>query len=121
MATPKKRGTATSNFGVTKRESHDAPAFYERFEPPDASEDDLGLLLRGEVIWRKGEGAGGNCAWGSFRSPTNPVLRDITERVLIASKGRFDRAKGRAERELLGLPFGNDILAEDFMADTLDV
>src|SRR2546423_388792 len=84
-------------------------------------QDDLGLLLRGEVIWRKGEGAGGNCAWGSFRSPTNPVLRDITERVLIASKGRFDRAKGRAERELLGLPFGNDILAEDFMADTLDV
>jgi site-specific DNA-methyltransferase (adenine-specific) len=84
-------------------------------------QDDLGLLLRGEVIWRKGEGAGGNCAWGSFRSPANPVLRDITERIVIASKGRFDRAKARAERELLGLPFENEILAEDFMADTLDV
>ena len=36
MATPKKRGTATSNFGVGKRESHDATAFYERFEAPDA-------------------------------------------------------------------------------------
>ena len=58
-------------------------------------QDELKLLLRGEVVWRKGEGAAGNCAWGSFRSAANPVLRDITERVVIASKGRFDRALGR--------------------------
>src|SRR3989442_14345796 len=31
-------------------------------------EEDLGLLLRGELIWQKGEGANGSCAWGSFRS-----------------------------------------------------
>jgi DNA methylase len=43
----------------------------------------LGLLMRGEVVWRKGEGASGSCAWGSYRSPANPVLRDLTERVLI--------------------------------------
>lgn len=55
-------------------------------------QDDLHLLLRGEVIWQKGEGASGSCAWGSFRSAANPVLRDVTERVVIASKGRFDRA-----------------------------
>ena len=55
-------------------------------------QDDLGLLLRGEIIWRKAKGAGGSCAWGSFRSPANPVLRDVTERVIVASKGRFDRA-----------------------------
>ncbi len=59
-------------------------------------QDRLGLLLRGEVIWQKGEGASGSCAWGSYRSPANPVLRDLTERVVIASKGRFDRAR-RAE------------------------
>src|SRR5690348_11111435 len=49
MATPKPReprragtkgGTATSNFGVGKRESHDATAFYERFEAPALSGDD---------------------------------------------------------------------------------
>ena len=44
MATPKKRGpkggTSTSNFGVGKRESHDASAFYERFEAPTVSGDD---------------------------------------------------------------------------------
>ena len=58
-----------------------------------SSQDDLGLLLRGELIWQKGEGASGSCAWGSFRSAANPVLRDITERVVVASKGRFDRAR----------------------------
>ncbi|MHB8290179.1 MAG: DNA methyltransferase, partial [Acidimicrobiales bacterium] len=42
---------------------------------------DLALLQRGEVIWWKGRAAGGSCAWGSFQSPANPVLRDITERV----------------------------------------
>src|SRR5437660_3853052 len=52
-------------------------------------QDDLGLLLRGEVIWLKAEGASGSCAWGSYLSATNPVLRDVTERIVIASKGRF--------------------------------
>ena len=231
MATPKKRGpkggTSTSNFGVGKRESHDASAFYERFETPSVSDDadvpapyviaeplvegdarhmdsvrdnsvalvvtsppyfagkqyeeelaregvpasyleylemlrevfaecarklepsgriavnvanlgrkpyrslsadvihilqdDLKLLLRGEVIWRKGEGAAGNCAWGSFRKAANPVVRDITERVIIASKGRFDRAKDRPEREHSGLPSQSTIDADEFMAATLDV
>ncbi|MEO7802947.1 MAG: DNA methyltransferase, partial [Actinomycetota bacterium] len=41
-------------------------------------QDRLGLLLRGEIIWVKGQGAGGSCAWGSFQSPANPVLRDLT-------------------------------------------
>ncbi len=84
-------------------------------------QDDLGLLLRGEVIWRKAEGASGNCAWGSFRSAGNPVLRDITERVIIASKGRFDRAHSKKDREKRGLPHLDTIGAEDFMASTLDV
>ena len=54
-------------------------------------QDDLGLLLRGEIIWQKAEGATGSVAWGSYRKATNPVLRDLTERVIVASKGRFDR------------------------------
>jgi DNA modification methylase len=84
-------------------------------------QDDLGLLLRGELIWQKGEGATSSCAWGSFRSATNPVLRDITERVIIASKGRFDRARSVKQREVEGLPFENTVMTEDFMALTLDV
>ena len=85
-------------------------------------QDELGLLLRGEVIWRKADGAGGNCAWGSFRSPSNPVLRDLTERVIIASKGRFDRAQTPAERKEQDFPHLPHLLTSDeFMEATLDV
>jgi DNA modification methylase len=83
---------------------------------------ELGLLLRGEVIWRKADGAGGNCAWGSFRSPSNPVLRDLTERVIIASKGRFDRAQTPDQRREGGFPSEPHLLTSDeFMEATLDV
>ncbi len=84
-------------------------------------EDDLGLLLRGEIIWQKAEGASGSCAWGSFRSASNPVLRDVTERVIVASNGRFDRAKTVKQREAAGLPHQNTLMTDDFMALTLDV
>ncbi len=84
-------------------------------------QDRLGMLLRGEIIWQKARGAGGSCAWGSYRSPQNPVLRDVTERVIVASKGRFDRAIKRARREQLGLPHVPTIETDDFLSATLDV
>jgi len=84
-------------------------------------QDDLGMLLRGEVIWRKAKAAGGNCAWGSYRSPQNPVLRDVTERVIIASKGRFDRAVKRSRRRETGLPHEPSIDADAFLEATTDV
>ena len=84
-------------------------------------QDRLGLLLRGEVIWHKARGASGSCAWGSFRSPANPVLRDLTERVVIASKGRFDRSLSRAVRQQRGLPSGISLTKEEFIEATTDV
>ena len=222
-----RRRTATSNFGVTRRENHDASAFYDRFRTPDLSDDDtvlpptpvaepfvhgdarsmdavadgsvalvvtsppyfagktyeeeleregvpssyleylelleavfaecvrklepggriavnvanlgrkpyrslsadvirilqdrLGLLLRGELVWQKGEGANGSCAWGSFRGAANPVLRDITERVVVASKGRFDRARSVKQRRAEGLPAESTLMTEEFLALTLDL
>ncbi len=83
-------------------------------------QDDLGFLLRGEIVWIKADGASNNCAWGSYASAANPVLRDLTERIVIASKGRFDRAVKRSVREKQGLPFENTITGDDFMAWTLD-
>lgn len=224
----KRRGTETSNFGVGRRESHDASKFYSRFSPPELSDDsvisphvvrdeifcgnakdmsdtqvadasvalvvtsppyfagkeyeealgqghvpgtyfeylsmleavfsrcveklepggrmainvanlgrrpyrslssdiitmmqDLGLLLRGEIIWQKARGASGSCAWGSFQSPTNPVFRDLTERIVVASKGRFDRAKSRRERERdPDLPSQISLFKEEFMETTIDL
>lgn len=84
-------------------------------------DDDLGLLLRGEIIWKKGDGASGSCAWGSYRSPTNPVLRDITERVIVASKGRFDRAVEVGQRRSQGRPYVSSISTDEFLDATLDV
>ena len=82
-------------------------------------QDDLGLLLRGELIWQKGDGASGSCAWGSFRSAANPVLRDVTERVIVASKGRFDRARSVTRRAAEGLPHESTLTTDDFLALTL--
>ena len=87
----------------------------------DVLQNRLKLLLRGEVIWRKARGASGNCAWGSFRKAANPVLRDVTERVVIASKGRFDRAVARDKRIAAALPSENSIDTREFMEATMDV
>ena len=84
-------------------------------------QDRLGLLLRGEVIWRKAAGATGSCAWGSFQRPANPVLRDLTERVVIASKGRFDRPFPPALRKKMGLPYEATLTRDEFMEATTDV
>ncbi len=84
-------------------------------------QDDLKMLLRGEIVWWKARGATGSTAWGSFQSAANPVLRDLTERVIVASKGRLDRALPRAKRRERGLPHRNSIGKEEFMEATLDV
>lgn len=73
---------------------------------------DIGFLMRGEIIWNKGAGAGVSMAWGSFRSASNPVLRDVHEYILIFSKGDFGRvATGRE----------STISREDFMEWTKSV
>jgi site-specific DNA-methyltransferase (adenine-specific) len=83
-------------------------------------QDDLGYLLRGEIVWIKGAGLNSSCAWGSYASASNPVLRDVTERIIVGSKGRFGRAIDRPKRELLGLPFENTISGDEFRELTLD-
>ncbi len=87
----------------------------------DILQNRLHLLLRGEVVWQKARGATGSCAWGSFQSPVNPVLRDVTERIIIASKGRFDRALSRKERSAVARPSDVSIYKEEFMEATMDV
>lgn len=72
---------------------------------------EIGFFMRAEIIWRKAKGASGSCAWGSWRSAKNPVVRDVHEYLLCFSKGRFDRAHR-------GEP---DISAENFMDGTLSV
>lgn len=87
----------------------------------DILQNRLKLLLRGEIIWQKARGAGGSCAWGSFQRPGAPVLRDLTERVIIASKGRFDRAQRAQDRKRTNLPAVGSATADEFMEATTDV
>lgn len=58
---------------------------------------DIGFLMRGEVIWDKSASAGASTAWGSFKSATNPTLRDVHEYIMIFSKETFGREKNGKE------------------------
>jgi DNA modification methylase len=84
-------------------------------------EEELGLLLRGELIWQKAKGAAGNCAWGTYQKPGDPVLRDLTERIVVASKGRFDRAIPPVKRAAGGYPSEATIFRDEFLEATIDV
>lgn len=81
----------------------------------------LGYLLRGEIIWQKSHAAGGSCAWGTYQRPGNPVLRDVTERIIVASKGRFDRARTAEERSDVGLPHQGTMTMDEFVDATVDL
>ncbi len=71
----------------------------------------IGFLPMGEIIWQKGKGASGNCAWGSWMSAKAPRLRDIHEYLLVFAKEKFVRPdKGES-----------DIGREEFMQSTLSI
>jgi site-specific DNA-methyltransferase (adenine-specific) len=50
---------------------------------------DLGFLMRGIIYWDKGASVGVSTAWGSWRSASNPTLRDVGEYILVFSKGDY--------------------------------
>ncbi|MFO7318603.1 MAG: site-specific DNA-methyltransferase [Limnochordia bacterium] len=72
---------------------------------------ELGFLPAGEIIWRKGKGASGSCAWGSWKSAKAPRLRDVHEYLLVFAKESFSRPDDGV----------SDIGRDEFMASTLSV
>jgi modification methylase len=74
---------------------------------------ELGFLMRGEIIWNKAASASPSTAWGSWKSPANPTLRDVHEYILIFSKGNFPR-KNPHKRE-------STITREEFLEFTKSV
>lgn len=71
----------------------------------------LGFQTAGEIIWQKGKGMNGSCAWGSWMSAKSPRLRDLHEYLLVFTKEGFSRPdKGES-----------DISKEEFMSGTLSV
>jgi modification methylase len=61
-------------------------------------------LHRGHIIWDKGASAGISTAWGSFRRPTNPTLRDVHEYVTVWSKDQL-KLEGAGETGVTGNQF----------------
>lgn len=53
--------------------------------------EELGFLMRGEIIWDKSSSAGTSTAWGSWQSAKNPTLRDVHEYILVFSKDNYSR------------------------------
>jgi site-specific DNA-methyltransferase (adenine-specific) len=53
----------------------------------------LGFLMRGEIIWNKASSASASTAWGSWRSASNPTLRDVHECVLVFAKDTMRRRR----------------------------
>ncbi len=52
---------------------------------------ELRFFMRGEIIWDKGASAGSSCAWGSWKSASNPTIRDVHEYILVFCKETFNR------------------------------
>lgn len=78
-----------------------------------------GFVPRGEIIWIKGEGASGSCAWGTFQSAKNPCLRDLHEFLLVYTKPWFN---DKGEAQLGRFKEGKStIQKQDFMDWTLSV
>ena len=84
---------------------------------------DCGFLMRGEIIWDKGASAGSSCAWGSWKSASNPVLRDVHEYILIFCKNTYSRlpTNQTATGKLVAKAAKNTIDREDFLENTKSV
>jgi len=60
---------------------------------------EIGFDMRGEIIWNKAASASPSTAWGSWKSASNPTLRDVHEYILVYSKGAYKRERKRNERK----------------------
>ena len=73
---------------------------------------EVGFHMRGEIIWDKSASSGTSTAWGSWKSATNPTLRDTHEYILVFSKDTYSRS---------GTGKKNTISAQEFLSFTKSV
>lgn len=74
---------------------------------------DIGFLMRGEILWDKGSSASPSTAWGTYLKANNPVLRDVHEYILVFCKDTFTRSNP--------LKRSNTISKEEFLEYTKSV
>ncbi|MFW6162650.1 MAG: DNA-methyltransferase [Planctomycetota bacterium] len=100
-------GRLCVNIGENKRQYISSPtysAFIQQLV-------DLAMLYRGTIIWNK-HSAAKHCAWGSWKSPSNPHIVPRHEYIIAFSKGQW---------KLDGPKDGIDISDTEFMDCTRSV
>ena len=78
---------------------------------------EIGYNMRGEIIWNKAASASPSTAWGSWKSASNPILRDIHEYILVFSKGDYKRERKKEEKQIKKDTIGR----EEFMEWTKSI
>jgi DNA modification methylase len=100
-------GRLCINVGENKRQTITCPTFSAFISQCL----ELDMLYRGTIIWNKNSAAK-HCAWGSWKSCSNPHLVPRHEYIIVFSKGDF---KLEGDRELC------DITDKEFMECTRSV
>ena len=77
---------------------------------------EIGFQMRGDIVWDKGASSRGwrATSWGSWRSASDPHLRDRHEYILVFSKEEFKRRKRKVGT-------GWSLEAKEFMDWTLSL
>lgn len=75
---------------------------------------DIGFYQRGHVIWNKEASVGTSTAWGSWKRPSNPTLRDVHEYILVFSKTTNQLKKAIDSEE-------TDLTKEEFLEFTKSI
>ncbi len=100
-------GRLCINIGENKRQNISYPT-YAAFINQLVS---LKMLYRGTVIWDKNSAAK-HCAWGSWKSPSNPHVVPRHEYIIAFSKGQWKLDGDRADA---------DITRDEFLSCTRSV
>ena len=93
-------GRICVNIGENKRQNITCPtfsAFITQFV-------DLGMLYRGTIIWNKNSAAK-HCAWGSWKSCSNPHIVPRHEYIIVFSKGQFKLAGDSSDSDITDVEF----------------
>jgi site-specific DNA-methyltransferase (adenine-specific) len=61
--------------------------------------------MRGQVIWDKAASVGVSTAWGSWKRPSNPTLRDVHEYIIVFCKDQFRLEQPTGETDLTSEEF----------------
>lgn len=99
---------------VNVPQGYDRPGVNDGYRPLGAHTTlaltDAGFDLRGHIIWDKGEVR--STAWGSWKSASNPSLRDCHELIIVGHKGCASRLSWNGE---------STISKDDFTSATMSV